>query len=661
LASPVDIAVRVPDGQRSVRRRPAATSAFLVALWTARVMLIGQLAWMIGFSTLVYARGRITYDFGSFYQPAWLIAHGHLNPIETLQDFSFWKVNGDWIMWPLAPIVRLPGGGLWLLWAQDLVVFGCGWVAVQWVAELARSPRWNSRLWPWAAVLLVAVLFVGNPWVYSSDAFDFHFEAFTAFFAILAAWDLSRGRTRRLWIWVALTLLSHVLGAIVIVGVGLAGLVAGGRDKRRTSLLVLGAGLAWFVFMSVIHADQASPLVSGYGYLAGPTIPHPSESQMVLGAITHPSRLLGQVWSNRDNIWANFSPAGFIGVLSPWALFPAILAYAPGLLFRGHPFALPMFQNVVVYPFVAVGTVLVLRWIGARRGLYARATPVMCLVLAALTAGWAWAFLPTYWQPYLQIPPSGSRALATVRHLIPANATVVASDLVAGRFAGREHLYSVPERIPLDGKPVYFVIITHPVYDLAGTDAFLEQAASLGSQLLFRQNGLWVLRWTPPANQHSIVIEGASWGTPGWALTPSSAGTVVMTGPPSTWRVQSDGRPGVVAAGGELENPGRYLATVDLAIDGEATVKVVVAQTGQVLASRTVYGTGQRQSIVVPFTQSKNLPYLPGTSGFNGSGIFKLFRVQSTGSPPTQDIQVYIVNPGGATISGYRLNVRPAG
>jgi hypothetical protein len=622
-------------------------------------MLVGQLAWMIGFSTLVYDRGRLTWDFASFYQPAWLIAHGHLNPIETLQGLSFWRVNADWIMWPLALVVRLPGGGLWLLWTQDLAVFGCGWVAVLWIAQLARSPRWNSQLWPWAAVLLVAVLFVGNPWVYDSAAFDFHFEAFTAFFAILAAWDLSRGRTRRLWIWVALALLSHILGAVVIMGVGLAGLVAAGRDQRRTSLLVLASGVAWFAFMLVIHADQASPLVSGYGYLAGTKIPHPSDSQMVVGAITHPSRLLSQAWSNRANIWANFSPAGFIGVLSPWAFFTAILTYAPGLLFHGHPFALPSFQNFGVYPFVAVGTVLVLRWIGAQRGLYARATPVLCLGLAALTAGWAWAFLPTYGQPYLQIPPSGSRALAAARQLIPGNASVVASDLVAGRFAGREHLY-VPARIPLDGKPVYFVIITNPAYDLAATDAFLDQAGSLGSQVLLRQNGLWVLRWTPPANLHSVVFEGASRGTPGWALFPT-AGTAVMTGPPSTWRVQSDGRPGVVAAGGELENPGGYVATVDLAIDGAATVQVVVPQTGQVLASRTVYGTGERETVVVPFTQSKDLPYLPGTSGFYGSGIFKLFQLQSTGAPPTQYIQVQIINPGGATISGYGLNVHPAG
>lgn len=626
-------------------------------------MLVGQLAWMIGFSTLVFRRGRLTWDFASFYQPAWLIAHGHLNPVDTPLFMSFWKVNGDWIMWPLSILVRLPGGGVWLLWAQDLAVFGCGWVAVEWIAGIARSPRWGSRLWPWAAVLLVAVLFVGNPWVYASAGFDFHFEEITAFFSILAAWDLSRGRTRRLWIWVVLALLSHVVGAVFIIGVGLAGLVAAGRDKRRTSLLVLASGVVWFAFMSVLHADQASPLIQGYGYLAGSKLSHPSLSEMMVGAITHPTRLLSQVWSNRDNVWANLSPAGLVGVLSPWGLFPGILAFAPGLLYHGHAFALPLFQNFGLYPFVAVGTVLVLRWIGARRKLYARAIPVLCLGLAAITAGWAWAYLPTYGQVYLQVPPSGSRALAAARHLIPANAPVVASDLIAGRFAGRKQIYVMidfPERIPLNGQTVYFVIITNPAYRVADTDAFLGQVASLGSQVVLRENGVWVLRWTPPAGLHSLVIEGSSGGIPGWALSPG-AGITVMTGPPGTWRLQGNGRPGVVTSLTEDQNPGSYLATANVAIDGAATVKVTVPQTGQVLASRTIQGTGGRQTVDVPFTQSTDLPYIPGSSGFHGSGILKAFRLQSTGAASTQQIEVQVINPGATTLSVYSLGVRPAG
>jgi hypothetical protein len=661
----VDATPGVREGEHALEAPSGDPAGFRAALWTARVMLLAQLAWMVALSTVVYQRGRLTWDFATFYQPIWLIAHGHLNPTDTALYSSFlpaWKVNGNWIAWPLALAVRLPGGGLWLLWMQDLAIFGCGWAAVHWVAGLARSPSWRSRFWPWAAVLLVAILFVGNPWVYSSAAFDFHFEEYAAFFSLLAAWDLYRGRTRRLWIWVALALLSHVVGSVFIVGVGLAGLVAGGSDKRRTSLLVIASGIVWFVLMSAIHADQGSPLVAAYGYLADRTSRNPTNSQMAIGAITHPTRPLGQIWNNRDNVWANLSPAGFIGILSPWAVFPALAAFAPGLLYHGYALALPSYVNFAVYPFVAVGTVLVLRWMGARRRIYARAAPVIGLGLAVLTAGWAWAYLPAYGQPYLEVPPSGARALATARQLIPGNAQVVASNIVSGRFAGREQIYALyafPERIPLDGKTVYFVIITKPAYRAADTEAFLGEVISLGSQLLLRENGIWVLRWTPPPTVHSLIIEGASGGIPGFALPPGEAAPVT-TGLPATWRLEANGKPGAVTSLAWNQNPGSYVATARLTAQRSATVRVVSPQTGQVLASRTVAGTGQPQTVSVPYIASPSLPESGGSSGFHGQGVFKLFRVQGTPSGPTRQVEVQVMNPGGSAISVYNLAIHPA-
>lgn len=247
--------------------------------------------------------------------------------------------------------------------------------------------------------------------------------------------------------------------------------------------------------------------------------------------------------------------------------------------------------------------------------------------------------------------------------MIPSNAPVVASDLIAGRFADREQIYVMidfPERIPLDGKTVYFVVSTSPSYRGADTDAFLGQVTSLGAQIVLKQNGIWLLRWTPPVNLHSIVINGASGGLPAWLLQPG-VGAVVTTGAPSTWRMQGTGAPGVVSSITWAVNPGRYVASAQIATSHSALVKVVDAQTGQTIASEIVTGTGQPQSVVLPFTQPTDQPYVGGSTGFHGSGPFDIFRAQSSPSAPSQQVVLEVSNPGTSIVSVYDLGVKAAG
>jgi uncharacterized membrane protein len=650
--------------------RPDTT--FRVALWLARSLLVAQLAWLLGFSTVAYRRDSLTFDFATWNQAISQIAHGHLNPYSTLERMPFWQVNGTWLMWPIAPLSLLPTHGLVLLWIQDLAIFGCAWVVLNWVAEAATGSSGNHRQWrlmfhwtsplsPAGAVILVAVLFVANPWVYWSAAFDFHWELPAAFFALLAAWDLCRGRTKRLWIWVALTLATSDVSSFYVIGVGLAGLLFCGKERRRISALIVATGFAWLAFMSVVQANRGSILTEAYAYLAGPGIHHASMGQIAWGAVSHPNRPLSQLWSNRVNFWANLSPNGLLGVASPWGFSVFLTVLIPAALWNGHAFSMPSYQNFPAYPFVVLGSVLLLGRLGAHVAWVRHAARPLALAMAGLAAAWAWAWLPIYPSTWLAVTPAGGRAIAEARIMIPANAEVVASNGVVGRFAGRAHIYmplQYPFELPLRDQPVYFVLSTSQGYPYAqqDTEAVMAQVSSLDAHLLLENSGIWVFRWDPPTGQHSLVLRGATGGIAAWLYT-SPVGVTETKGAPITWRIDDSGQAGVVLSGDHWnEVPGRYNATVGLAGQGSVTIQVWNLTTGKLLSTKSLAQNNQLEQVEVPFTLGQAPPQHL-RSGLSGKGPLE---VQSWPAAPGQILEVRVIDPGRSSVNVYTVGISPA-
>ncbi len=640
-------------------------------LWIARTLLVGQLAWLIAFSTVKYRRGSLTFDFAAWNQASWLITHGHLNPHSTVLGMPFWQINGTWLMWPLAELTRLPPHALILLWFQDLTVFGCGWVVLDWVAEAAagtslrhrqwRLPyEWKSPLSPAAAVALAAVLLLADPWVYTTAAYDFHWEAPAAFFALLAAWDLARGRTRRLWLWVALTLATADVSALYVAGIGLAGLVARNPRTRRTAALVAASGFAWIGLMSLIHANRGSILTVAYAYLAGSGAQHPTLGQIAFGAIAHPGRPFSQLWYNRVNLWANLSPSGLLGVATPLGLGAVFSVLIPAALWNHHDMAAAAFQNFPAFPFVTIGSVLVLGRLGAHRAWVRHAARPLALAMAGFTVAWAWVWLPLYPAQWLGVMPSDGQALVAARAVVPSGAVVVASDIICGRFAGRAGLYDTmgfPFTVPVTDQPVYFVLDTHQGGGIPNfnAEAMIGQLANSGAQLLMHRSGIWVFRSEPPKGTPAPVFAGSPSGLPAWLLQ-SSVGAPITVGPGPTWRMEGDGRPGIVLWGDYwYETSGSYSAWVDLAAPGPRTVRVVDTQTGTTLATLSAAGTGQRRQVEVPFTVG---PVPPPLSGLGGRGPFK---VQSYVGSVGRLIEVQVINPSKGSTSLYTVGVKSAG
>ena len=124
--------VRVARRHRPVLRRVRRIGFLLLGL---------KLAGFAWWSTLLYQHFALTPDFAQYHQAWYLIAHGHLNPYDTVGNFTFWQNHAEFIMWPLALLYWIFPSGLQLLWLQDIGVVGAELVAFLWLCQLAERYR----------------------------------------------------------------------------------------------------------------------------------------------------------------------------------------------------------------------------------------------------------------------------------------------------------------------------------------------------------------------------------------------------------------------------------------------------------------------------------------------------------------------------------------
>src|SRR5262249_45434638 len=80
----------------------------------------------------------LTWDYATYNQPWFLVAHGHLNPYSTVSRLPFWQNDGEFMPWVLAPLYWVARSDLVLPWAQDASIAGAELVAFVWLCDLAK-------------------------------------------------------------------------------------------------------------------------------------------------------------------------------------------------------------------------------------------------------------------------------------------------------------------------------------------------------------------------------------------------------------------------------------------------------------------------------------------------------------------------------------------
>jgi Predicted membrane protein (DUF2079) len=662
------------------RRRGALARLRRIGL----AVLAAKLAAFAVWSALLYHRFSLSPDFAQYQQAWYLIAHGTLNPYDTVGNFTFWQNHAEFIMWPLALLYWLFPSGLALLWLQDAGVITAELVAFVWICQLAGrpagrpgrrhagrapqdgpaapaflarvTPAFMARISPAFLAGTGLVLLVINPWSWWSVSFDFHAECLAVPFIAMLAWDAARGR-RRAWAWVLPLLACGDVAGTYVFGVGAGLALAGpGRAARLRGALLAGLGVAAVLFISAIHGNKGSGHgLQAYAYLAAPgtsgalTLP-----ALAKGLLSHPGTVAAKLWSKRIDLWANLGPSGLLG-LAYLPLLPlmAVVMLANDL-FRGFLFSEPLFQSLPIYVLLPVGTVAVLAWLTARRQ---RAGLVLTGLVLAQAVGWAAVWAPRTPAQWLRVPPATAATLAAVAARIPASAAVFASQGVVGRFATRLDVRPLNGNLPIQPGQDWFIFTPWAGIETEQTDGAMVFAGQLAgpmhATLVTDAHGVWAFRWTPPPGLHRLHVPGGTRPLPAWTA-PGAAGRPVLTGPPATWHVTSTGRPGYVADRLEWRRwAGRFRASVTLSAAGPVNVEVWDNTGNVLLARQSLPGSGGIQTVTLPVTA-------PGYPNFLYGG-WGPFLAKFGGGPKTQRIEVRVWTPGGAAVNVYAAQLTRVG
>lgn len=622
--------------------------------WAGVALLSLQALAMMAWSTVLWQRFALTYDYSVYHQAWWLISHGQLSPFSTVLHLPFWQNNFELMMWPLALIGLVFPHGPTLLWVQDLCVVGAEMVAWRWLcretARLAAGPR---RLYAGLGLLL----FLASPWTWWSISFDFHMESVAVLFAALAAYDLTAGR-RRTWVWVALTLLCGDAEATWMAGLGLGALLAGQTYRRQGAALV-AVGAGWVLLSTAVHGDSGGSVINLYGYLGGPsTATTATLSTLAVSMATHPGRLIGALWAHRVDLWANLAPGGVIGLASPWALGMAVPVLLANDLIRGNAFAQPIFQSLLLYVIVPLGTLLVLMRLHHR---WPHLTLGLATLVAANALAWSAVWGPQIPTTWLRVPSATARVLARASALIPATAQVVASQGVAGRFSDRPLLYPLlgaAQQIPLQDHDTWWVIVPTAGIETAPSAEQValvqELVGRFRARMVLHRHGVYVLHWQPPPSLRSVQLPARVTRLQAW-LFPGTSGAPVLRGPESSWKLTSNGRRGYILSGDYWREPeGRYQASITLSSSGPVQVEVWNDSAGILLARRSLPPTGRRETVT--FSVGDGHVYSP--EPFHGWGPF---QAAPTPIPGGNRVEIRVWTPGGATITIERIGLRRIG
>jgi len=606
------------------------------------------LAFCVWSSVLVH-RVALTHDFVTYEQAFYLISNGHLNPFSTALGYPFWQDHGSFLLWPLAFLDRLWPHPVTLLWLQDAATVGTEALAFAWICELAsiQARKVVDRRVVWACVALALTLLVINPWVTWTVSSDFHTESLATVFLVATARDLFAGR-RRVWIWLALSLLMGDVGASCCGALGISAIIAG-RRWWRTGLAVAFVGFGWMIFLGAIHATKGTvpsyfaPLILGHPG----TVPATTSSVTIAKAIVlHPGRAVSAFWANHGNVWGSLSSAGVLGLAWPPVLVPLLLVLVEGALTHGPQSSLPGFQNLPFLILGVVGTVAIcLRLAG--RGARRRVALLALLLLLTLNGiGWAAIWLPRLSETWL---PVSSEAATTLRQLsdrIGSGDQVVVQQGISTDFARRRYvslIFDPPTRIQVRARRVWFIFGPVQGSEPATPSAIYAVMSRLATmphmRLALAANGIWAFEWAPPQGVRGLALRVtprvSAWTVPGLA------GKAVLQGGPLNWRAISNGQPGYVMAGDYWRYPpGTVAANVSLSVTGTTNVELWDDSTGRLLERKALTHTSGRTTVLL----HGNVLAANVNPEYAGWGPW---RIKPKQAPAGHTLEVRVWSPGG--------------
>jgi hypothetical protein len=437
-----------PTFFESIRLRPFAKG------WSPRertqltLALIGalvQLGVLLAYSLSRYQHFDLSEDYAILNQSSYLIAHGHLDPFNTIYHDVFWRDQFNLIAWPLALLRVLVPSGFVLLALQALALCATALVISWFVIRLVGQQDWPAWL-NWSVVGAMALAIFLDPWLYEADSFDVHFQTIAALTLVVMVISFAIGRRKLGWVMAVLTLACGTGLIFLVLGVGLGFLLCI-RNFRSLGAKLSLLALFWLAADLVLHAHQGTSIAASYGYLAQNGTESSSLLMIMNGLVTHPALPLHVLATRKVPILQLIGEGGLAGMLYP----PAGLAALIGILVNGlqlSPAFIAInsggFQNIPEVSLLLVGTAVVGVWIiNDLRARLSHRVRRLSEILAVVTVLGGLALgayearfdltIPSSW---LTTPPSTASLLASVR--VPAREQVISSIGVVGRFSSRQ-------------------------------------------------------------------------------------------------------------------------------------------------------------------------------------------------------------------------------
>jgi uncharacterized membrane protein len=500
------------------------------------VVAVAAVAYFLVFAFLSVARydGYRAHglDLGTMDQAAWNTIHGRI-----LERTPLYRHPADGsryenrLLDAKLELVFLPLSALYALWSDprllllvQAAVLAAGAIPLYLLGR-ERLAATTASEWP-AALLAVAYL-VYLPLHYVNMA-DFH-PSVLMIPPLIAAWRAMRlRRWPHYYLWLGLALCCRIDTAFIGLGLGVVILLTQTGARRHGAWTILLAA-AWLT----LDLAVVVPVVrAAYGPGAGDLVGRRFEALgggplgILRTVMARPLFVLGML-VDLDKVQALFdllAPTGFLGLLAPWALAPALPVLAINFLSES------VWQQSVhahymapVIPFVWIAAVEGLAWLSRQTG---RAQPlsqytrpsVLASFVLAYTALISWAFSPfppgrAFRLAGLYQPSSYEQDLRALLAHVPVGATVCAQSDLHPHLSQRHDIALYPRCALEPGLETEYIVLDldptavkspmdhHAFYQLVGQWLAREEYGVVA----FQGSGLLLQRGAARQNMPAIL------------------------------------------------------------------------------------------------------------------------------------------------------------
>lgn len=378
------------------------------------------------------AFGYTDFDLAVHAQSVWNILHGSMD--SSILGIPFLGNHMALILYLVAPLYALCSSPLLLLHLQTAILALGAW-GIYKLARRELSGGWG---------LAFALFYLIYPPLIYMNLYEFHPIALATTFLIFATYFYRTERFGAFWGFLALAMLCQENVALIAMAFGIHALIE--RRSRRWIWVPIAVGLLYFVLIVVVVMPRLNRYVQMYSMYShlGASFP-----EVLKNAATHPALAMKSMWNPERLTFFNllFAPLGYLSLLSPFSLIPAVPIFLQRLLSsRATESALIFHYQAEFIPFVFAAAIHGLHRVlnynshpAARKALVSLLLvfPVLAFVLAVAIPGVILLKQARPRDPFL-----AARQREWVRQ-VPPDAAVVATFEFLAPLSNRRELYSL--------------------------------------------------------------------------------------------------------------------------------------------------------------------------------------------------------------------------